>query len=79
MEKQSIIQPCKERDKDSRPAKDQKVCLYTSDGKRLLGRHPSKEKALKQERTVQKHKHSFRQSMKHFAMIQVEFLRHIND
>lgn len=55
---ESVIRPCKKKDKDSRPGKEQKVCLYTSDGSKLLGRHPSKEKALRQERAIQKHKHS---------------------
>lgn len=27
--------------------------LYTSDGKRVLGRHPTREQALRQERAVQ--------------------------
>jgi hypothetical protein len=55
---ESVIKPCKKKDKDSRSDKDQKICLYTSDGSKLLGRYPSKEKALRQERAIQKHKHS---------------------
>jgi hypothetical protein len=31
--------------------------LYTSDGSRLLGRHPTREKAEKQEKAVQYFKH----------------------
>jgi hypothetical protein len=56
--KEAVIRRCKPSDKDDRPADEQKYCLYTHDGKRLLGRHPSKEKALSQERVIQKHKHS---------------------
>jgi hypothetical protein len=46
----ATIKPCRAEDKDpKRPASEQKVCLYTKDGKRLLGRHPDKEAARKQE------------------------------
>jgi len=54
----AIIRRCPKKDKDNRPSDKQKYCLYTSDGSKLLGRHPSKEKALRQERAIQKHKHS---------------------
>ncbi len=37
---------------------DGKFVLYTKDGKRVLGRHGSKEKALAQERAVQASKHA---------------------
>jgi hypothetical protein len=30
-------------------------CLYTKDGSRLLGKHPTKEKALAQERAIKAH------------------------
>ena len=32
--------------------------LYTHDGSRVLGKHPSKEKAMAQERAIQAHKHA---------------------
>lgn len=63
----AIIKQCPEKDKDSRPNNEQKFCLYTSDGSRLLGRHPSKEKARQQEKAIQKHKHS--------KIIQLEFCK----
>lgn len=57
--KTAVIHECKPADKDDdRPADQQKWCLYTSDGSRLLGRHPSKEKAENQERAIQVNKHS---------------------
>ena len=53
-----VIRKCKPKDKTKkRPAKDQKMCLFTKDGKRLLGRHPNKEKALRQERLIEMKKH----------------------
>ena len=55
---ESIVRKCLNKDKDDRPDSKQKYCLYTSDGKKLLGRHPSKEKALKQEKAIQVNKHS---------------------
>jgi len=54
---ESIIRPCRKKDKDERPESEQQVCLYDSKGEKLLGRHPSKEKALDQERAIQIHKH----------------------
>jgi len=57
MQKESIIKQCPKKDKDDRPDSQQRWCLYTHDGDRLLGRHPSKEKAQAQERAVQSHKH----------------------
>lgn len=43
------IDKCRASDITSdRPKSEQKWCVYTSDKKRLLGRHPSREKALKQ-------------------------------
>lgn len=56
--KTAVIHECKPADKDDRPADEQKWCLYTSDGSRLLGRHPSKEKAENQERAIQVNKHA---------------------
>jgi len=53
----AVIKKCREQDHDDRPASEQRWCLYTHDGKKLLGRHPSKESALKQERAIQVHKH----------------------
>jgi hypothetical protein len=52
-----VIKKCKASDKDSRPDKEQKICLYTKDGKRLLGRHPNKKSAFRQEKVVQMKKH----------------------
>ncbi len=53
----AVIKPCKKKDKDSRPAKKQRWCLYDHRGEKLLGRHPSKAKALKQEKAIQVRKH----------------------
>ncbi|MDD5650082.1 MAG: DNA polymerase ligase N-terminal domain-containing protein [Candidatus Nanoarchaeia archaeon] len=53
----AIIKKCPKKDQDNRPKSEQRWCLYTKDQDRLLGRHPSKEKALQQERVVQIHKH----------------------
>jgi len=58
MNKMSIIRRCLEKDKDDRPNKRQQWCLYDSKGEKLLGRHPSKNKALAQEKVIQVHKHS---------------------
>lgn len=53
------IRRCKSRDFDpSRPKDEQVWCLYTKDGSRLLGRHPTKESAERQERAIQVSKHS---------------------
>jgi len=56
-DKEAIIKECLKKDKDDRPESLQKWCLYTRDGDKLLGRHPSKQKALKQERVIQVMKH----------------------
>jgi len=53
----AVIKKCREQDLDDRPKSKQKWCLYTHDGKRLLGRHPSEEAAQKQERAIQVNKH----------------------
>ena len=56
--KEAVIRRCQPKDiTDDRPKSEQQWCLYTKDKKRLLGRHPSKEKAEKQERAVQYFKH----------------------
>lgn len=47
-----VIRPCKPGDLDDRPLSQQRVCLYTRDGKRLLGRHPDEASAAKQERAI---------------------------
>ena len=57
MNEVAIIKRCPKKDKDERPDSKQQWCLYTKDEDRLLGRHPTKEKALAQERVVQIHKH----------------------
>ena len=48
-----MIKKCKDSDKDDRPAKEQVWCLYSKDGKKLLGRHPTEESAKKQEQAIQ--------------------------
>jgi len=54
----AIIKKCPEKDIDpDRPSSEQQYCLYTKDESRLLGRHPSKEEALDQEKAVQYFKH----------------------
>lgn len=54
---ESIIKRLRKEDRDDRPLEQQQWGLYTSDGSRLLGRHPSKEKALNQEKAIQYFKH----------------------
>jgi hypothetical protein len=44
----AVIKKCRKEDKE--PGKP--WCLYTHDGKRLLGRHPTKEDAYKQESAI---------------------------
>jgi hypothetical protein len=50
-----VIRPCRKRDVDpKRPESSQKVCLYTkSKPRRLLGRHPNRPSALRQERAIE--------------------------
>lgn len=43
-----MIRKCKEKDKES----GKPWCLYTKDGAKLLGRHPTKESAEKQEQAI---------------------------
>lgn len=61
--KTAVIRKCREQDLDDRPADEQRWCLYTRDGQKLLGRHPSKDKALKQERAIQVRKHGAAQQL----------------
>lgn len=46
-----VIRKCRKEDEES----GKPWCLYTHDGKRLLGRHPSKESAINQEKAVKAH------------------------
>ena len=51
-----VIRPCRKRDIDpERPGR--KICLYDRFGRRLLGRHPSRAAALRQERAIEIAKH----------------------
>jgi hypothetical protein len=53
-----IIKRCRVKDlKSDRPRRAQAWCLWDSKGKRILGRHPSRTKALRQERLIQVRKH----------------------
>lgn len=53
-----IIQRCRARDmKKGRPKRSQQWCLWDSKGKRILGRHPSRKRAVRQERLIQVRKH----------------------
>lgn len=54
-----IIKPCRKGDIDpKRPRSQQRVCLYTKrKPARLLGRHPSRASALRQERVIEMRKH----------------------
>ncbi len=54
-----IIRPCRKSDFDpKRPKSKQRVCLYTkSKPRRLLGRHPSRASALRQEAVIEMRKH----------------------
>jgi hypothetical protein len=53
-----IIKACRKRDIDpSRPRSAQRVCLYTKKKpSRLLGRHPNRKSALRQERVIEMRK-----------------------
>jgi hypothetical protein len=58
MKRTATIKPCRKEDIDpDRPRSEQRQCLYTKDGKKLLGRHPSIESAKKQEAAIQVNKH----------------------
>lgn len=51
-----IIRKCRKKDLDpKRPG--HKICLYTKDGKRPLGRHRTRASALSQERAIQMRRH----------------------
>jgi len=53
-----IIKKCRVIDRKSgKRARSQKWCLWDSKGKRILGRHSSRNKALRQERLIQMRKH----------------------
>lgn len=50
-----VIRPCRRRDIDpKRPGL--RICLYDRKGRKLLGRHPNRPSALRQERAIQVHK-----------------------
>jgi hypothetical protein len=51
--KTAILKECREKDIDpDRPRSEQKWCLYSKSTGKLLGRHPSKEDAMKQEQAI---------------------------
>ena len=53
-----IITPCHKSDLTSKkPKSKQKWCLWTKNKSRILGRHPSKSRAVKQERLIEMKKH----------------------
>lgn len=53
-----MIKRCRKSDlKSGRGASGQRWCLWDSKGKRVLGRHPSRSKAERQERLIQARKH----------------------
>lgn len=54
-----VILPCRRRDLDpSRPRSKQRVCLYTKNTpRRLLGRHPNRAAARRQEAAIEIRKH----------------------
>lgn len=56
------MRPCRPQDRDpKRPAREQKVCLWSKKKpKKLLGRHPNKKSARKQERTIQARKRGWK-------------------
>lgn len=54
----AVIKKCRKQDIDpDRPKSEQQYCLFDSKGERLLGRHPTKEKAYEQEKAIQVSKH----------------------
>lgn len=64
----AVIKKCRKKDFDpKRPKSKQRWCLYDHEGKKLLGRHPSKKRALRQERAIQVRKHG--QVMKYARML----------
>jgi len=53
MKRTAVIIPCKKEDFDpDRPKSEQKMCLYTKDRKKLLGRHPDATSAKQQEKAI---------------------------
>ena len=53
-----MIKKCKPSDHDpKRPKSEQLWCLYSHDGRKLLGRHPTKADAYEQEKAIQVSKH----------------------
>jgi len=48
MNVESVVKHCLKKDKES----GKPWCLYDSKGEKLLGRHPSKEKAMNQEKAI---------------------------
>jgi len=65
--KVAIIKKCPKKDLDpNRPKSEQIWCLYDSKGERLLGRFPTKEKALEHERAIQYFKHKGSEIIKKF-------------
>lgn len=54
-----ILRPCRARDIDpKRPRSQQMICLYTKKPpRRLLGRHPNRASALRQEAVIEMRKH----------------------
>lgn len=56
----AIIKKLRKSDIDSdRPLSEQKWGVYTKDGDRLLGRHPSRSSAEKQLAAIEINKHGF--------------------
>lgn len=48
-----VIRKCRKGDRDpKRPKSAQKVCLYGRKDRRLLGRHPNVNSAIRQERAI---------------------------
>ena len=53
-----IIRPCRRKDKVPWKSEDaQEWCLWDSKGKKILGRHKTRSRALRQERAIQVRKH----------------------
>lgn len=53
-----VIKRCRKKSQTkSRPVAEQKYCLYDRSGKKVLGRHPNRERALSQERLIEMKKH----------------------
>jgi len=63
----SVIRKCKKGDAES----GKPWCLYSKDGSKLLGRHPSEKAAREQEAAIQISKHS----VKRLLQSVIAFLR----